>query len=203
MRSFENPEVIKIFMNGMVKLNIMIVCYILRLVFIACVIVYIIYFLAETAPKFNCKLNIKNLKQYLRKRRQEIKGTFTKEKIKELSKKRFLKIKPYVWKCRYLIIWQILLQLSWYFVSLCFRFINKVKVIPDWNNICSEQELSLLWTRSLYTFLFFIIAPMFITFCFWNKFVRNIWILIYILWIIFCFLWLFLDLSCYNITPLF
>lgn len=203
MRSFENPEVIKTFMNWVLKIYTSIMNPIIALIIVSVAVSYIISLVVNTESKLTGKFNIKNLKKHFKARKKDIKERFTEGKVVEISKNRFLKIKPYLRKCRFLIIWYVLLQLSWYFVSLCFRFINKVKVIPDWNNICSEQELSLLWTRGLYTFLFFIIAPMFITFCFWNKFVRNIWVLIYILWIIFCFLGAFLNLGCYNITSVF
>lgn len=199
MRSFENPEVIKTFMNWVLKIYTSIMNPIIALIIAIVVVSYIISLVVNTKSKLTGKFNIKNLKEHFKARKKDIKERFTEEKVVEISKNRFLKIKPYLWKCRYLIVWYILLGLAWYFVSLAFWYINsKIWLEQPWIQ-CFEWENKLLWVRSLYSLLFFLIAPMFITFCFWNKFVRNIGVLIYILWIIFILLWAFLNLWCLAI----
>lgn len=195
MRSFENPEVIKTFMNWVLKIYTSIMNPIIALIIAIVVISYIISLVVNTKSKLTGKFNIKNLKEHFKARKKDIKERFTEEKVVEISKNRFLKIKPYLRKCRYLIIWYILLRLAWYFVVLAFWYTNSKICLESWTQ-CLEWENQLLWLRSLYSLLFFLIAPMFITFCFWNKFVRNIGVLIYILWIIFILLWVFLNLWC-------
>ena len=195
MRSFENPEIIKTFMNWVLKIYTSIMNPIIALIIAIVVISYIISLVVNTKSKLTGKFNIKNLKEHFKARKKDIKERFTEEKVVEISKNRFLKIKPYLRKCRYLIIWYILLRLAWYFVVLAFWYTNSKICLESWTQ-CLEWENQLLWLRSLYSLLFFLIAPMFITFCFWNKFVRNIGVLIYILWIIFILLWAFLNLWC-------
>ena len=195
MRSFENPEVIKTFMNWVLKIYTSIMNPIIALIIAIVVISYIISLVVNTKSKLTGKFNIKNIKEHFKARKKDIKERFTEEKVVEISKNRFLKIKPYLRKCRYLIIWYILLRLAWYFVVLAFLYTNSKICLESWTQ-CLEWENQLLWLRSLYSLLFFLIAPMFITFCFWNKFVRNIGVLIYILWIIFILLWVFLNLWC-------
>lgn len=193
MRSFENPEVLPLFVNWILKIYVSIMNPVIYFILCSCIISYIICFLINTESKLNGKFNIKNLKQHFVQWRKDVKARFTEGKVVEISKNWFFKAKPYLWKCRYLIIGYILLMLAWFFVSLEFWGINsKFKVTTQ----CVEWESQLLWLWSLYSLLFFLIAPMFITFCFWNKFVRNIWILIYILWILFIPLGMFLQLWC-------
>ena len=193
MRSFENTEVIQNFVNWLLSIYVSIVTPIIILLLAILVMSYIISLLINTESKLHGKFNIKNLKQHLKRWKQDVKERFTKDKVVEISKNRFSKIKPYAWKCRYFVIGYVLLGLAWYFVSLEFWAINsKFKVTTQ----CVEWESHLLWLWSLYSLLFFLIAPIFITFCFWNKFIRNIWILIYILWILFIPLGMFLQLWC-------
>lgn len=195
MRSFENPEVIKTFMNWVLKIYTSIMNPIIVLIIAVIVVSYIISLVVNTESKLTGKVNIKNLKEHFKVWKKDIKERFTEIKVVKISKNRFLKIKPYLRKCRYLIIWYVLLRCAWIFVSLALRLINtKIRSQP-WTQ-CLEWENQLLWLRSLYSLLFFLIAPMFITFCFWNKFVRNIGVLIYILWIMFILLWVFLNLWC-------
>ena len=178
MRSFENPEVIKQFMNWILKIYVSIMNPVISFIIIVSILSYIVSLLVNTESKLNGKFNIKNLKQHFVQWRKDVKVRFTEGKVVEISKNRFLKIKPYLWKCRYLVIWYILLGLAWFFVSLELWVINsKFKVTTQ----CLEWESYLLWLWSLYSLLFFLVAPVFITFCFWNKFIRNIWILIYTL----------------------
>ena len=195
MRSWENPEVIKIFMNWVLKIYTSIMNPIIALIIAVIVVSYIISLVVNTESKLTGKFNIKNLKEHFKVWKKDIKGRFTEVNVVKISKNRFLKIKPYLRKCRYLIIWYVLLRCAWNFVVLALRVINtKIRQQP-WTQ-CLEWENQLLWLRSIYSLLFFLIAPIFITFCFWNKFVRNIGVLIYILWIIFILLWVFLNLWC-------
>lgn len=108
----------------------------------------------------------------------------------------FNNIKFYIKKYQDFFVWLLLLSLSRAAVSLIFRCISSwmSRWIDLHINNFSDEELRLLGTRSLYTLLFFVIAPIFIMFSFWNKFVRNIWIFIYILWIFFVPSWRFLQL---------
>ena len=194
MRSFENPEVIKTFMNWVIWIYIDVTNTILLLILAVCLISFIICLVLNTESTRKITAKLSNFKLHFKQRHESVKARFTKEKVIEISKKRFLMAKPYLWKCRYLVIWYILLWISRLLVSLIIRLINNSNVkIPWW---CNEVENWLLWIWSLYALILFIIAPMFITYCFENKFVRNIWIFIYILWIFLLFLWWFLALWC-------
>jgi hypothetical protein len=92
------------------------------------------------------------------------------------------------------VIWRFLTMIPRMLVSLLFWLIESVKEngLEFVNQDPKEQFL--LWLWSLYSILFFAIAPFFIWFSFGNKFVRNIWILVYILWIAFVLLGQFLEL---------
>ena len=194
MRSFENPEVIKTFMNWMLWTYIRITSTVFWLILMVCLVSFIICLVINTksTKKITAKLN--NFRLYFKQLYGSIKARFTKEKVVEISKIRFFKVKPYLRNCRYLLIWCLLTELSWALVRLMFWFIDKANIVLPW--WCSDAEGMLLWKGSLYAFLFFVIAPMFITYCFGNKFVRNIWIFIYILWICLLFLRRFLALWC-------
>lgn len=194
MRSFENPEVIKTFMNWVIWIYIKITNTIFWLILLACLISFIICLVINTESTKKITAKLSNFKLHFKQRHENVKARFTKEKVFEISKKRFLTTKPYLRKCRYLVIGYALLWLARILVSLFFWLINQSDIsLPQW---FSEAEGELLWKWSLYAIVFFIIAPMFITYCFGNKFVRNIWIFIYILWICLLFLWWFLALWC-------
>lgn len=194
MRSFENPEVLSLFVNWILKIYVSIMNPVIYFILCSCIISYIVCLLINTESKLNGKFNIKNLKQHFVQWRKDIKARFSEGKVVEISKNWFFKAKPYLWKCRYLIIWYVLLKSALYLVTLLFWGINKLNIIIPW--WCSDIENKLLWRGSLYAFILFLIAPIFITFCFWNKFVRNIWIFIYILWICLVLVWWFLSLWC-------
>jgi len=193
MRSWENPEVVTTFVNWILKIYTSIMNPIIALIIAVIVVSYIVSLVVNTESKLTGKFNIKNLKEHFKTRKKDIKERFTEEKVVEISKNRLLKIKPYLRKCRYLIVWYILLRLAWFFIRLAFWQINLE--IRLWTQ-CLGWESQILWRRALYSLLFFLVAPMFVTFCFWNKFVRNIGVLIYILWITFMLLWAFLNLWC-------
>ena len=92
----------------------------------SCIISYIVCLLINTESKLNGKFNIKNLKQHFVQWRKDIKARFSEGKVVEISKNWFFKAKPYLWKCRYLVIGYILLGLAWFFVRLEFWEVNKI-----------------------------------------------------------------------------
>ena len=114
--------------------------------------------------------------------------TIKKKDIKEIfsEEKHIFKI------LKYPVLWSILVLMSRDFVSFLFRIIT-------WFNgwIIREtlplQESWVLWMWATYSLCIFIIAWCFIWLSFGNKMLRNIWILIYALWILFILFWLFLN----------
>ena len=174
LRSLENPEAIKNFINGVIFW---------WFIGIPICIITTIIILSIIFKTF----------------RDVTKWWDTKEENKAKPgfwKSLFNNIKFYIKKYQDFFIWLLLLSLSRMLVSFVFRCISSW--MTTWidlhiNNF-SDEELRLLGARSLYTLFFFVIAPIFIMFSLWNKFVRNIWIFIYILWIFFVPLWRFLQL---------
>ena len=173
MRSLSNPEAIKEFMNILLGkfIGFAIVTIILIIVF------HYIYSLIYSSIKTH-----KNGKE--KKEKDSISSDF-----KELLCK---KVKNNIYKYRYFFIWLLLLSLSWLFVSLFFRLLD------TWWVSCkfSPEENYLLWLRATYSLCIFMIASMFIMFCFGNKFVLNIWIFVFILCIFFILMWKFISLWC-------
>ena len=103
------------------------------------------------------------------------------------------KIKVPLRKLRYIFIWEILIALSRAFVSFMFYFYDWL----TWYNCqFSPEENHLLSFWAALSLIIFVIAPVFIMFCFGNKFIRNIWILIYIFWILFIAMWKLISISC-------
>lgn len=120
------------------------------------------------------------IKNHRKLAKNEIKGCFS-----ELR----WKYKKILYNFRYVFIWAILLCCSRLFVSLIFRIIPlppRSYIDYQW---APEEQPRFLWTLSIQVLLLFIIASYFIWFSFGNKFVRNIWILTYIIWITLIFLW--------------
>lgn len=194
IRSIENPEAITTFMNWLLRIYTQITNTILWIIIIICLISYIIYLIVDTESSKEITTNLKDFKQYFKQWHKNIKTRFTWEKAINIFKKWFLKAKSYLRKCRHFLIWYVLLHLSRLFISLGYWLISRLNIqLPWW---CSDAENLLLWKGSLYTLILFIIAPIVITFCFWNKFVRNIWIFIYILGICMLFVRWFLALWC-------
>jgi hypothetical protein len=174
IRSLENPEAIKNFINGVIFW---------WFIGIPICIITTIIILSIIFKTF----------------RDVTKWWDTKEENKRKPgfwKSLFNNIKFYIKKYQDFFVWLILLSLSRMFVSLVFRCISSWMTtwIDLHMNSFSDEELRLLGARSLYTLLFFVIAPIFIMFSLWNKFIRNIWIFIYMLWILFVPLWRFLQL---------
>lgn len=194
MRSFENVEVLRQFINWLLWIYNEIMIAIFNLILILCVVSYIVFLVVSTDSNTKVKASLSNFKQHFRQWHESIKIRFTREKVIEISKNRFLCTKSYLWKCRHLLIWYVLVWSSRFFVTLGYWLIGRLNIqLPWW---CSDAEKRLLWLGSLYTLILFIIASMVITFCFWNKFVRNIWIFIYILGICVLFVRWFLALWC-------
>lgn len=77
---------------------------IIALIIVSVAVSYIISLVVNTESKLTGKFNIKNLKEHFKARKKDIKERFTEGKVVEISKNRFLKIKPYLRKCRFLII---------------------------------------------------------------------------------------------------
>lgn len=173
MRSLENPEAIKEFMN------------ILLWKFIGSAIVIVMLTLVI---HYIYSLIYSSIKSHKKEKEKEKKDSNPSD-FKELLWK---KVKSNLYKYRYFFIWLLLLTLSWLFISLFFRLVD------TWWMSCkfSPEENHLLWLRATYSLCIFIIASMFIMFCFGNKFVRNIWIFIFILWILFILMWKFISLWC-------
>ena len=175
MRALENPEAIKLFINYHLWLLSSLGLILLQ--------VFILYSLLYTAH-----LIWKN-KVWQNKNKKE---------RKEIIKKVFLeyldKIKKPLRKLRYLIIWGILITCARLIVSSIFYIYN---IWLTWYNCSfSQEENILLGYWAFLSLIIFLIAPVFIMFCFWNKFIRNIWILIYIFWILFIAMWKFISISC-------
>ena len=124
----------------------------------------------------------KNEKKFIKIKKEDIKEIFSEEKhIFNLLK--------------YPIIWSILVWTRWTQVSLLLRLFGKYYG-AQWDIIRETlplQEGWVLWVWAIYSLLIFIIAWYFIWLSFWNKMLRNIWILIYALWILFILFGHFLD----------
>ena len=126
------------------------------------------------------------------------------KKIKENKEKKLIKkyIKEvfdeekYTFKIlKYPLIWIILVRTWWAQISLLFRLFSGYYKI-QWDIIRETlplQESWVLWLWATYSLSIFIIAWYFIWLSFGNKMLRNIWILIYALWILFILFGSFLD----------
>lgn len=196
LRSLENPNALSQFLNWLVRIYSSIMNTIFIFILIVCIVSCIISILVNTESHLGGKFDIRNLKQYVIQRKNSLKDRFTKDKVWDALVNRFLKVKLYLWKCRYFLVWYIWVCLSWFFVSFGYWFIGKFITLPWW---CSEAENWLLWMGAMYTLILFVIASIFITFCFWSKFVRNIWVFIYILGVCLLFMRWFLSLWCQTI----
>ena len=178
MRSLENPEAIRAFINNTIFWWFMGTPVAIIMTTI------IISFLYKTIRD-----TIKGWNDENKKEKEEAKSP-------SFWKICFSNLKYYLQKYRYFFIWWILLALCRMIVSLIYRSISSRM---PWVNIPMDrftpEEMVVLNNRAIYALIFFIIAPIFIMFSFGNKFVRNIWIFIYILWISFILLWAFIQLG--------
>ena len=102
----------------------------------------------------------------------------------------------------YIFLWMILLVCSRLFVSIIFYLLPSPASYEISYQGAPEERPRFLWTLAIQALLFFIMAPCFIWFSFGNKFVRNIWILMYIIWISVIFLWYLSHLWFYFPTDM-
>ena len=122
----------------------------------------------------------------------------SKKMIKNIFIKRWQINKKFYRFFRYVILWGILLACSRLFISIIFYLLKnpaQSEINYQW---APEEQPRFLWTIALQALLFFIMAPYFIWLSFGNKFVRNIWILIYIIWISIILLWYLSNLWFYS-----
>ena len=116
----------------------------------------------------------KNEMKFIKIKKEDIKEIFSEEKhIFNLLK--------------YPIIWSILVWTCWTQVSLLFWLFGKYYE-TQWNIIRETLPLQESWVLRVwatYSLWIFIIACYFIWFSFGNKTLRNIWIIIYALWVLF------------------
>ena len=170
IRSLENPEAIKVFINyhlwllGSFELLVL-------WIFIIWSLLYFAYLLWKNKEE-KSKKNIikKSVFEYLHK------------------------VKKPLRKLRYLIIWGILITCAWFLVSSMFHIYTRASGV--YNCSFSPEENLIFGYWSFLSLIIFLIAPIFIMFCFGNKFIRNIWILIYIFWIWFIAMWRFISIGC-------
>lgn len=174
LRSVWNPNAFKYTINGLLDAYKTIIIMIFLFVFMR----FLVKFIYKLIWKV--KENKNNKEKSLKK--QDIKDVFLEEK----STFKILK---------YPIIWSILVSTCWMQVSLLFWLLWKYNnTQPDIiRETLPGQENWVLWIRSLYSLCFFLLAWCFIWLSFWNKMLRNIWILIYAIWILFIFFAFFLD----------
>ena len=177
MRSLENPEAIKLFINEILlgKIFGMAICTILLIL-----IIHYVYSLIYSL--------IKNR----RNEGKSTKKTNNTPNYLSFNKIFYEKIKNNLWKYSHFFIWALILFLSWLIICILFR------LLYIWWTACkfSPEENLVLWMRPYYSLLIFTIASMIIMFCFGHKFVRNLWIFIFILWIFFILMWRFISLWC-------
>ena len=178
LRSLWNPNALKYMLNNLLYVYTDIILTILSIV--------IIIFLA----KFVYKLIKKTLEN--KKNKKNKKESLTKKNLKEI----FLKEKSIFRILKFPIIWSILIRTWWAQISVLFHLFSRYYDEIQWDIIRETlplQESWVLWMWATYSLWFFIIAWYFIWLSFGNKMIRNIWILIYILWILFYLFVYFLD----------
>lgn len=73
-------------------------------ILIVCIVSCIISILVNTESHLGGKFDIRNLKQYVIQRKNSLKDRFTKDKVRDALVNRFLKVKLYLWKCRYFLV---------------------------------------------------------------------------------------------------
>lgn len=177
IKSLENPEAIKLFINYNLGLFVGLEWFILN-IFITLSILYFTYLLRKNISKTSKNKN----------------KTSKKKIFKEAFLEYLQKLKRLLRKFRYLIIWAILIHFARLLVSGIFYIYN---IGLTWYNCpFSQEENTLLGYWAFLSLIIFLIAPVFIMFCFGNKFVRNIWIFIYIFGICFIAMWKLFSISC-------
>ena len=170
IRSLENPEAIKLFINYNLWLLGSFWLLVLR-IFIRLSLLYFAYLLWKNKGKGSKK---------------------------DIIKKSFFeclkKVKKPLRKMRYIIIWIILIACARLLVSSIFYIYNLG--LTWYNCTFSPEENRILGYWAFLSLLIFLIAPVFIMFCFGNKFIRNIWILIYIFGVFFIAMGKLISISC-------
>lgn len=98
----------------------------------------------------------------------------------------------------YLIIGEFLQLFNWKLVDFWFSLFSHNNATENIGIKIHNPEINTILTNwSILSFLIFSFAPFFIAFCFGNKFIRNLWILIYVFGILFIGLGYFLNLWLY------
>lgn len=175
VRSLEDPEAIRLFTYGLWKIFGIAICFILLIL-----VIHYFYSLICILIK-NRKFGQKNVK-------------ITKNTTNHSSFNKIFceKIKYNLWKYRHFFVWLLLYFFSRLIISLVIWLLN------IWWPTCnfSMEENYVLSMRPRYSLLIFSIASMLIMFCFGNKFIRNLWIFVFILWVFFILMWRFISLWC-------
>lgn len=126
----------------------------------------------------------------------------TPRESKTILKTLYEKHKNLTQSIRHLGIWFLLHFFTWKLVDLSFSLLASYQgQVALWARIEDPAFYalnSMMGNWSLYTMLIFSFAPFFIAYCFGNKFVRNIGILIYIAGILFVFFGFFVNLVLYR-----
>lgn len=166
LRSISNPNAIKYTANNLLDVY----KYIITMIFSWVIIRFLI--------KFTYKL-IKKIKER-KVKKEEL-------SIKQAIKETFWTEKTTFKILKYPIIWSILVWTSWLQASVLFWIFSHY--YETQSDIIREtlptQENYLLWMSATYLLFILIIAWGFIWLSFWNKTLRNIWIIIYALWVLF------------------
>lgn len=174
IRSLWNPNAFTYTINWLLKTYTYLICMILTIVILLFIVKYIFKLIRKI------KENKKNKEKLLKK--QDMKEIFSKEK--------------WIFRVlKYPLIWSVLVRTCWLQVSIVTRLFNayyetETNIIRE-NLPAQEERVLSKWPT--YSVLIFILAWCFIWLSFWNKMLRNIWILIYALWILFILFVVFLN----------
>ena len=194
LRSIWNPNAFKYTIYTLLDAYKYMICMIFLWVFIR-FLIKVFYEILKTIKENKKDKNsfIKFLYKFFKNIKENWKNKnklLVKNNIKEI----FSKEKHIFKVLKYPIIWSILVWTCWMQVSLLYWLFWKYNDTQF--DIIREdlpiQENWVLWIRATYSFCFFIIAWCFVWLSFWNKALRNIWIIIYAMWILFILLGCFL-----------
>lgn len=172
MRSLSNPEALKFFINYLIG--------IMGLIFWIVICILVVHFI------YSLIYSIKKSSKKEQEKEQNLNKSIFKETLLQ-------KIKSNLRNYRYFFIWFLMLFLSRLIISIVYWLID------SWETIScnfSPEENYLLWVWAIYSLYIFIIASIFIMFCFGNKFVRNLWIFILIICFWFILMGKFISLRC-------
>jgi hypothetical protein len=172
LRSIWNPNAFKYSINALLYVY----KYVIIIIFLSVILLFILkclyrYFKKTKDNKKKTKISIQETKKII---------------LEESNVLKFLK---------YPLIWSILVFTSWPQVSIIFYLFSKY--YQTQGDIIQEQlptqEAWVLWIWASMSVIFFIIGWCSIWLSFWNKTLRNIWIIIYTLWVLFILFGLFLS----------